>query len=70
MIQFLEDEEPKTVFDVALDDETVAWLIGVCEGCNAPPAVVIAAMLRDLRQDDEAAHDISKVPPRTGMSLN
>lgn len=59
-----------TVFEVALDDVAVAWLLEVAQGCGIPPAQVIAAMLRDIREDDEANPDTTHVLPRIGMSLN
>lgn len=56
---FREAEEDVVYFNVPLDLETVAWLMAVCEGAHAPPAAVIASILRDIRADDEAAHDMA-----------
>lgn len=52
------DDEPLTYFDnVGLDDLTVARLMEVCEGAKASPAAVIAAIVRDVLEDDADAHD-------------
>lgn len=52
-----ETDEPMTVFDgVALDDVTMARLMEVCEGAKAPPAAIIAAIVRDVLADDAEAH--------------
>lgn len=41
---------------IVLDDQTVAWVMEIADGSHQHPAVIIAAMLRDLRVDDQAAH--------------
>ena len=59
-----EDETDVVYFSVPLDLKTVAWLMDVCEGAHAPPMIVLAAMIRDLREDDEAAHDMAVERPQ------
>lgn len=58
-----EDEEDIVYFNVPLDLKTVAWLMAVCEGAHAPPAAVISSILRDIRIDDEASHDMAATAP-------
>lgn len=58
--QIEQDEEGEFVtFPVAVDLATVAWLMEIADACHAPPAAVIASLLRDIRQDDEVAHDLT-----------
>lgn len=65
-----EDEEV-VEFSVALDLKTVAWLMQVCEGAHAPPSAVLSAMIRDIREDDEIAHDIEQTQGTPeGATLN
>lgn len=63
----IEDDNDVVRFEVPVDLETVAWLMAISESCHAPPAVVIAAMLRNLREDDESAH-YSAPPSRSGAA--
>jgi hypothetical protein len=46
----------ETGFRVTLDDLTVARLMELADVCHAPPAVVIAAIVRDVLEDDARAH--------------
>lgn len=61
------DDEDSVEFKVRLDLRTVDWLCRLADACHAPPAVVAAAVLRDVRQDDEVAHG-ENAP--TTMTLN
>ena len=51
------DDEETVEFKVRIDLKTVAWLMGLCELHRAPPATVIAAIVSDVREDDEFEHD-------------
>lgn len=62
MIRHFTDDEPQTVFSVALDDPTVARLLELADACHAPPAVVIAALVRDVLEDDAMAHELEPDP--------
>lgn len=55
-----DDEEEFVEFPVRVDLKTVAWLMELADLQHAPPAAVIAALLRDIRQDDEVAHDLER----------
>lgn len=47
------EQDDLTYFDgIGLDDVTVARLIEVCEAAKAPPKAVIAAIVRDVLEDD------------------
>jgi len=49
---------PTIVSRAELDDATIAWLIEVQESGHIPSlATLIAAIVRDVREDDQAAHD-------------
>lgn len=64
------DETEIVRFDVPLDLETVAWLMAVCEGACAPPSAVLASMIKGIREDDEAAHDMATVARPQNAHLN
>ncbi len=51
------DDEETVEFKVRIDLKTVAWLMGLCELHQAAPATVIAAIVSDVREDDEFEHD-------------
>lgn len=58
MIRVLTDQDPETVFDgVALDDVTVGRLMALCEHAKVPPKIIIAAIVRDVLEDDANEHD-------------
>lgn len=42
---------------VPFDDVTFARLCEVCDGAGAPMQAVIAAIIRDVLEDDAVAHD-------------
>lgn len=65
-----DSDEQETVFRVPLDDATTAWLLEVAEACHAEPRRVIAAILRDVRLDDEAAHLFEPRARSDGAPLN
>lgn len=51
-------DDQVTIFDgIGLDDVTVARLMEVCGAANAPPAAIIASIVRDVLEDDAAMHD-------------
>lgn len=54
------DEDEFVEFKVRIDLKTVAWLMDLAEVNHAPPAVVAASLLRDVRRDDEMAHEESQ----------
>lgn len=62
-----EDDETGEVveFTVPIDLETVAWLMELADSCHAPPSAIIASILRDVRLDDQTAHDIETAPAPT-----
>jgi len=45
----------RCTYRAELDDETVAWLVGIAEACHAQPALIATSILRNVREDDEAA---------------
>lgn len=45
-----------TVLQVPVDDRTAAWLVEIADLHHAPVEVVAAAVLRDVREDDEDSH--------------
>lgn len=47
--------------DLPLDAATAAWLGAISLATGAPVGTVIATMLRDIREDDEAAHRFQPV---------
>ncbi len=50
------DENDVVWVSLPVDLETFAWLVRLSEECHALPESVGGALLRDIRQDDEAAH--------------
>jgi len=54
--------EPKTHFRVAFDDLTTARLLELADHCQTDPNNVIAAIVRDVLEDDAIAHDGPFVP--------
>lgn len=51
-------DDEVTVFDgVGFDDVTVARLLELCECAKAPPQAIIAAIVRDVLEDDAREHD-------------
>lgn len=50
------DEEIST-FRVKLDDLTIARLMELADLCHAQPTSVIAAIVRDVLEDDARAHE-------------
>lgn len=58
-------------FKVRLDLETVAWLMEIADLNHAPPALVLASIIRDTREDDQAAEDGRIMPNApTTQALN
>ncbi len=51
------DDEESVEYRVRLDLKTVAWLMSLCEQHQAPPSAILAAVVRDVREDDEFEHD-------------
>jgi hypothetical protein len=49
--------EPKTHFRVGFDDLTTARLLELADHCQTDPNSIIAAIVRDVLEDDAAAHD-------------
>jgi hypothetical protein len=61
-------DEPATVFEVMLDDLTVARLIEISDLCHADPATVIASIVRDVLEDDARMH-AAQTTPGPGLRL-
>jgi hypothetical protein len=59
MIEFEQDEQSVETVTLALplDGPTVTWLARLAGGNDAEAARIIASMLRDIRIDDETAHN-------------
>lgn len=51
------DDDSSGILPVELDSETLAWLAELSRITGAAPQAIVASMLRDIRRDDEAAHD-------------
>jgi hypothetical protein len=57
MLRKIDIDDEITEFDgVGLDDLTVARLMALCESVGAPPRLVIAAIVRDVLEDDARNH--------------
>jgi hypothetical protein len=56
IIQVEDDDDHGATFRVTLDDVTVARLMEIADACHAPPTAVIAALVRDVLEDDALAH--------------
>lgn len=46
-------------FRVILDDVTTARLVELADMCHAQPSEIIAAIVRDVLEDDARAHEIA-----------
>lgn len=58
------EEDGGTVFfRVPIDDATVARLMTVADEAHADPATIIAAIVRDVLEDDELTHAAATEPP-------
>ena len=51
-----QDDEPKTTFEVDLDDQTVARLLEIAEDSKTCPTLLIASIVSKVLEDDELAH--------------
>ena len=62
-----QDSDDFVEFKVRLDLETVAWLMELADLNHAPPAVVLASIIRDTCEDDRAAEfaEIAQNAPTT-----
>ena len=65
-----DDEGQVTHLRIPLDDRTFAWLVELAESCHVEPALVAAAILRDVRLDDENEHLCEPAPRAGAVSLN
>jgi hypothetical protein len=62
-----------TYLRIPVDDATAAWLAEVAESCHGEMEMIAAAILRDVKDDDELAHlhELAPPPSRGGRaSLN
>lgn len=50
------DDEDYVIFRVPIDEATVAWLLEIAEERGCEPRFIASAILRDVREDDQAAH--------------
>jgi hypothetical protein len=48
--------EDDDILLVPVDPDTAAWLWQLAKATGAPPADLVASMIRDIRVDDETAH--------------
>ena len=67
---FYDGNEQVTHVRVPLDDATFAWVVELAESCHVEPRLVIAAILRDVRLDDETAHLCEQERGAGGVALN
>jgi hypothetical protein len=44
------------VLPIVLDRETMAWLVELSRSTDNHPGVIASHILRDVREDDQAAH--------------
>lgn len=66
-----DEDEDFVEFSVRLDLRTVAWLMELADLNHAPPALVLASIIRDTREDDEAAESGRIMPnASTTTALN
>ena len=65
-IQFDKTDDGYVVFKVPVDAATMAWLCELAEDRGYPPALIAAAVLRDVREDDQRSHDVRP----SGVALN
>lgn len=63
-----QDEDDVVYFSVPVDAATFAWLERIAEASHAPPALVIASIIQDVRADDERAE--IDVPAPGAVTLN
>lgn len=68
----IEDDADEDVveFGVPLDLKTVAWLMELADACHAPPACVLASLIKGVREDDEAMHTDATSTPAPSPQLN
>jgi hypothetical protein len=64
---FYDRDDQVTFIQVPLDDATFAWVIELAELCHVEPRLVIAAILRDVRVDDQTEH--MNEPRRSGGGI-
>lgn len=64
-----DDDGEFVTFPVSLDLATVAWLMDLANACHCSPPAVLAALIADIRRDDEVAHDLA-APARPQVHLN
>lgn len=63
----LQDDEEYTVFEVPLDDVSVARLMRLAEAHKLDPRIFLASIVRDVLEDDELAHgDVIEIDPAAG----
>ena len=62
-------EDGVTYLKVPLDDATFAWLVELSEHCHVEPRLLVAAILRDVKNDDETAHLCEPAPSGGGVTL-
>jgi hypothetical protein len=55
-MRYHRDPDGYIVLRVPIDDATAAWLVEVADMSHLPPERIAAAVLRDVREDDQAAH--------------
>lgn len=55
-----DDQRDGDVLPVWLDADVLAWLSALSRLTGDSPGQMVAAMLRDIMVDDEAAHDGSR----------
>lgn len=54
----IDDDETGDILPVPLDSATIRWLAFLERTTGAPAAQLVAAMIHDIRVDDEAAHQL------------
>jgi hypothetical protein len=63
----LSEDEDYTVFEVPLDDVSVARLMAIAENHKMDPRMFLALICRDVLEDDELAHgDTIDIDPKAG----
>lgn len=65
------EDEPDVVWlSLPLDLRTFAWLSELAEHCHGTPEAVAASLLRDVKADDEDAHERGRAFTAEGTALN
>lgn len=63
-----DDDDDVEYVPVPMTRDLRAWLVEVANGCHQNPAVVAAAVLRDVMADDVVEHGHADEPPTQALN--